>query len=48
MQEGKEWAALTPEEKREVRFKQWLEAPDIEFISPEAKKINRRWVLAFK
>ncbi len=38
MPEEKEWAALTPEEKREVRFKRWLEAPDIEFISPDAKK----------
>jgi len=34
----KKWAELTPEEKREERFKQWLTLPDVEFISPEAEK----------
>jgi uroporphyrinogen-III decarboxylase len=34
----KKWEELTPEEKREERFKQWLAPPDIEFISPEAEK----------
>jgi uroporphyrinogen-III decarboxylase len=40
----KEWTAMTPEEKREVRFKSWLEAEDVEFISPEAKKAYRERV----
>jgi len=44
MPEEKEWATLTPEEKREVRFKRWLEAPDVEFISPEARKAYRERV----
>lgn len=34
----RKWQELTPEEKRDERFKRWLEAPDIEFKSPEAKK----------
>jgi hypothetical protein len=33
----KEWAEMTPEEKREVRFKRWLEAENVQFASPEAK-----------
>jgi uroporphyrinogen-III decarboxylase len=32
------WSELTPEQKREVRFKRWLEAPGVEFASPEAEK----------
>ena len=38
---GKEWSDLTPEVKREERFKQWLEAPGVEFSSPEARKAYR-------
>ena len=34
----KKWAEMTPEEKREVRMKKWIEAEDIEFASPDAKK----------
>lgn len=34
----KNWAGLTPAEKREERFKWWLEPPDINFSSPEAEK----------
>ncbi len=37
----KEWAELTPEEKREVRIKKWIEAEDIEFAGPDAKKAYR-------
>ncbi|MBN2238884.1 MAG: hypothetical protein JW712_03845 [Dehalococcoidales bacterium] len=40
----KEWAEMTPEEKREVRFKKWLDAEDIEFVSPEAKEKYRERV----
>jgi hypothetical protein len=32
------WSDLTWEEKREERFRKWLEAPGVEFVSPEAKK----------
>ena len=34
----KKWAELTPGEKREERFKWWLELPNINFSSPEAEK----------
>ena len=34
----KKWEELTPEEKREERFKRWLTPPDINFSSPEAKE----------
>jgi uroporphyrinogen-III decarboxylase len=38
METEKEWDELTPEEKREKRFRNWLEAPGVKFESPEAKK----------
>ena len=34
----KKWDALTPEEKREARYKHWLEAPGVKFDSAEAQK----------
>lgn len=34
----KEWSELTPEEKREVRFMNWLKPSNITFKSSEAKK----------
>jgi uroporphyrinogen-III decarboxylase len=33
----KNWAELTPEQRREERFKRWL-SPDVKFSSPEAEK----------
>jgi hypothetical protein len=36
---GQNWAELSPDEKREVRFKRWLSPPGVEFTSPEAQKI---------
>jgi len=33
----KEWSELTPEEKREERFKNWLNPKDITFENPEAE-----------
>lgn len=35
---AKEWTEMTPEEKREVRFKRWLDAENVQFVSPEAKE----------
>ncbi len=35
---SKEWAEMAPEEKREVRFKRWLDAENVQFISPQAKE----------
>ena len=34
----KEWAELSPEAKREERFKSWLNPEDINFNSPEAEE----------
>jgi hypothetical protein len=36
--ENKEWAKLTPIERRDERFNKWLSPPGIEFISPDAEK----------
>jgi uroporphyrinogen-III decarboxylase len=32
------WAELSPEEKRERRFRRWLSPPHVKFSSPEAEK----------
>ncbi len=34
----KEWAELTPDEKREERLNWWLAPPDVKFTSPEAEE----------
>jgi len=34
----KKWEELTPDEKREERFKKWLDADGVKFASPEAEK----------
>ena len=34
----KDWAELTPDEKREARFKRWLSPPGVKFASVEAEK----------
>ena len=38
---NKEWSELTPEEKREERFKKWLSPDDITFDSPEAEAVYK-------
>ncbi len=40
----KEWAELSPDEKREERFKRWLSPPDVKFSSPEAEKAYKERV----
>jgi uroporphyrinogen-III decarboxylase len=40
-------ADLSWEEKREERFNKWLEAPGVEFVSPEAKKAYQERVTRF-
>ena len=42
----KNWADLTPEEKREKRYEWWLSA-DINFSSPEARKNYRERALRY-
>ena len=34
----RKWNTMTPDEKREERFKKWLAPPDINFSSPEAER----------
>jgi uroporphyrinogen-III decarboxylase len=46
MNNGKKWADLSPEEKREERFKRWL-TPDVTFSSPEAEKGYKERVTRF-
>jgi len=37
----KDWHRLSPEEKREQRFQEWLDSPGIAFASPDAEKTYR-------
>jgi uroporphyrinogen-III decarboxylase len=41
------WSELTPEQKRDERFKRWLEAPHVEFRSPEARELYRERTTRF-
>jgi uroporphyrinogen-III decarboxylase len=47
MEGVKNWSEMTWEEKREERFKKWLEAPGVKFNSPAAKKAYRERVTRF-
>jgi hypothetical protein len=47
MENKEKWASLSWEEKREERFKRWLSAPDIKFITPQAKKLYQERVTRF-
>ena len=38
MATDEQWKGMTWQEKREERFRKWLEAPGVEFRSPEAKR----------
>jgi hypothetical protein len=43
----KQWAELTPAEKREERFKKWLAPPGVSFASPEAEQGYKARVTRF-
>jgi len=43
----RKWADLSPEERREERFKRWLSPPAVEFSSPEAEKGYKARVTRF-
>ena len=47
MMETKPWAEMTWQEKREERFKQWLQAPGVKFVSPEAEKLHKERTTRF-
>ncbi|MBP1622952.1 MAG: hypothetical protein H6Q07_972, partial [Acidobacteria bacterium] len=40
MTPAKPWAEMTWQEKREERFKTWLSAPGVQFVSAEAEKLH--------
>ncbi len=44
---AKTWAELSPEEKREERFKRWLSPPGVTFASPQAEKAYKERVTRF-
>ena len=43
----KKWEELTPDEKREDRFKKWLSPSDVEFSSPKAEKAYKERATRF-
>ena len=44
---AKEWSALSPNEKKQQRFKWWLSAEGIKFASPKAEKAYKERVQRF-
>ena len=47
MNKPKNWAKLTWQEKREERFKRWLNPIDVKFVSKEAEKLYKERVTRF-
>jgi len=47
MEATKEWSEMTWQEKREERFKRWLNPPDVKFVSPEAEKLYKERATRF-
>ena len=43
----RKWSELSAEEKREERFKRWLSAEDVNFVSPEAEALYKERVQRF-
>ena len=41
---GEKWSELSPEEKREERFKRWLSPEGVKFVSPEAEGLYKKKV----
>lgn len=40
----KNWTGMTPQEKREQRFKEWLDADSVSFVNADAKKAYKQRV----
>ena len=40
----RKWSELSPDEKREERFKRWLSPDDVAFKSPEAERLYKERV----
>jgi uroporphyrinogen-III decarboxylase len=47
IQAAKTWAEMTWQEKREERFKRWMEAPGVTFINADAEKLHKQRVTRF-
>jgi len=47
METPRKWEEMTWQEKREERFKRWLNPPDVKFVSPEAEKLYKERVTRF-
>ena len=47
MSTEKQWADMTWQEKREERFKRWLNPTDVKFVSKEAEKLYKQRVTRF-
>jgi hypothetical protein len=45
--ETKSWKEMTWQERREERFKRWLDAPGVKFVSAEAEKLHKQRVTRF-
>jgi uroporphyrinogen-III decarboxylase len=45
--ESKHWKEMTWQEKREARFKRWLDAPGVQFVNAEAEKLYKQRVTRF-
>jgi uroporphyrinogen-III decarboxylase len=47
MHKPKNWAKMTWQEKREERFKKWLNSIDVKFVNKEAEKLYKQRVTRF-
>ena len=47
MQDIANWKDLTPDQKRQARFKRWLDAPGVKFKNKEAEKLYKTRVSRF-
>jgi hypothetical protein len=47
MTPAKQWSEMTWQEKRDERFRRWLEAPGVKFVSAEAEKLHKQRVTRF-
>jgi uroporphyrinogen-III decarboxylase len=47
MPQTKKWEGMTWQEKREERFKRWLNPPDVKFVSQEAEQLYKTRVTRF-
>ena len=44
---NRKWEEMTWQERREERFKRWLNPKNVKFVSPEAEKLYKERVTRF-